>query len=42
MSPVFWIQYQVKGKTKRESARSKKESDALKRLKKRHAEMAAR
>jgi len=41
MSPVFWIQYQVKGKTKRESAHSKKESDALKLLKKRHAEMAA-
>src|SRR5262244_2925934 len=41
MSAVFWIQYQVKGKTKRESCHSKKESDALKLLKKRHAEMAA-
>jgi integrase len=41
MSPVCWIQYQVKGKTKRESAHSKKESDALKLLKKRHAEIAA-
>jgi hypothetical protein len=39
-SPPWWIAYSVRGKLHRESARTKKESDAWKVLKKRHSEIA--
>jgi site-specific recombinase XerD len=39
-SPTWWIAYNLRGKTKRESAHSIKESDAWKLMRKRHGEIA--